>query len=154
MKILLAADGSTFSKAAISMLPDMVAKPESASIKIISVYEHPNPMGTEPFAISAEYYNELEQIRKKSAYHIVENAAAQILNLFPNAKPDLTTCVAIGSPSQIIVETADEWKADLIVVGSHGYGFWSRVLLGSVSNSVVQHAHCSVLVVRKESGNE
>jgi nucleotide-binding universal stress UspA family protein len=148
MKILLATDGSDFSKAAIDILPDIIGKPEDAIIKILSVYEHPSPMGTEPFAISSEFYNELEQIRQKAAENIVEQAKTQIKQMFPNAAVELTTRVAIGSPQQIIVETADEWKANLIIIGSHGYSFWSRILLGSVSNSVVQHAHCSVLVVR------
>ena len=46
------------------------------------------------------------------------------------------------------IEEAQNWGADLIIVGSHGYGFWSRALLGSVSNAVINHAPCSVLVVR------
>ena len=61
----------------------------------------------------------------------------------------LTTEVLCGPPAQEIVQQAEDWGADLVVVGSHGYGFWSRALLGSVSNSVVHHAPCSVLVVRK-----
>jgi nucleotide-binding universal stress UspA family protein len=154
MKILLATDGSDFGNAAIEILPDIIGKPENAIIKILSVYEHPTPMGTEPFAISSEFYNELEQIRQKAAENIVEQAKTQITKLFPNSVPDLSTRVAIGSPPQIIVETADEFEADLIVIGSHGYSFWSRVLLGSVSNSVIQHAHCSVLVVRNTNAKE
>jgi nucleotide-binding universal stress UspA family protein len=55
-----------------------------------------------------------------------------------------------GGAAPAIVEAACEWDADLIVVGSHGYGFWSRALLGSVSNSVVHHAPCSVLIVREK----
>ena len=149
MKILLATDGSEFSNAAIEMLPNIVAKPETTSIKIISAFEHPNPIGTESFAISVEYYNDLDKIRQTEATKFVEQAESQILKLFPDQKPDLTTRVIVGSPPQIIVETANEWEADLIIIGSHGYGFWSRVLLGSVSNSVLQHAHCSVLIVRK-----
>ena len=47
------------------------------------------------------------------------------------------------------VETAEEFGSDLIIVGSHGYSRWERLLLGSVSQSVVHHAPCSVLVVRE-----
>ena len=60
----------------------------------------------------------------------------------------MTAEVLDGSPQRVLIEKAAEWGADLIVTGSHGYGFWSRALLGSVSNSVVHHAPCSVLVVR------
>lgn len=61
-----------------------------------------------------------------------------------------------GPPREIIVDEADKWGADLIVMGSRGLGAWSRVLLGSVSNAVVHHAKCSVLIVRKhkDSGPE
>jgi nucleotide-binding universal stress UspA family protein len=55
----------------------------------------------------------------------------------------------MGMPEQILLETAKEWNADLIVVGSHGRGFWGRMLLGSVTDALVHHAPCSVLVVRQ-----
>jgi nucleotide-binding universal stress UspA family protein len=48
----------------------------------------------------------------------------------------------------VILEEAERWDADLIVLGSHGYGLWQRFLLGSVSQAVVSHARCSVEVVR------
>jgi len=66
-----------------------------------------------------------------------------------------------GPPRVVILDEAESWGADLIVVGSHGYRAWERFLLGSVSQSIVSHAECSVEVVRcasgpaaKEVGNE
>jgi nucleotide-binding universal stress UspA family protein len=59
-----------------------------------------------------------------------------------------------GLAKQVIVEEAEKWGADLIVVGSHGQGLWSRALLGSVSNSVVHHAPCSVFVGRTPENTE
>lgn len=53
-----------------------------------------------------------------------------------------------GASGQMIVHTADEVGADVIVVGSHGHGFLSRVLIGSVSEYVVRHTTRPVLVVR------
>ena len=148
MKILVATDGSDFSKAAIDILADVITKPENTSLKIVSVFERPTPIAAEPFAISAEYYNAMEEMGRKHTKECSEQAETQIRALFPNAVLDLTSEVIIGSPQRVIVETARKWGADLIVVGSHGYGFWSRLMLGSVSNSVVHHAPCSVLVVR------
>lgn len=148
MKILLATDGSDFSKAAIEACRNIVADPGNANFKIISAVERPSPIAAEPFAISAEYYNELEEIARKQGKHYVEQAEAQIRAMFPNATLDLTSEVVTGSPARMIVAEAENWGADLIVVGSHGYGFWSRVMLGSVSNAIVHHAPCSVLVVR------
>jgi nucleotide-binding universal stress UspA family protein len=55
-----------------------------------------------------------------------------------------------GKPDQQIVELAEELGAGLVVVGSRGLGGIRRALIGSVSDSVVRHAHCPVLVVRKE----
>jgi len=55
---------------------------------------------------------------------------------------------AVGDPIEKILETAREIDADLIVVGSHGKSGWKRMLLGSVSDGVLHHAHCSVLIAR------
>jgi nucleotide-binding universal stress UspA family protein len=79
----------------------------------------------------------------------VEDAEAQIRSFYGSENPaGIETEVLGGAPQRAIVERARDWGADLIVVGSHGYGFWSRALLGSISNAVVNHAPCSVLVVR------
>jgi nucleotide-binding universal stress UspA family protein len=53
-----------------------------------------------------------------------------------------------------IIDHAAEWHADLIVAGSHGWEGLNRFLLGSVSESVVRHAPCSVEVVRTRSATE
>ena len=55
-----------------------------------------------------------------------------------------------GSPRRLIVEEAETWGADLIVVGSHGYRTWERMLLGSVSQTVAAHAECSVEIIRSK----
>lgn len=56
----------------------------------------------------------------------------------------------IGKPDEEIVSQAEELGAGLIVIGSRGLGGIRRALMGSVSDSVVRHAHCPVLVVREE----
>jgi universal stress protein F len=55
--------------------------------------------------------------------------------------------VAVGVPWQAVCETARKLEADLVVIGSHGYSGFDRVL-GTTAAKVVNHAHCSVLVVR------
>lgn len=55
--------------------------------------------------------------------------------------------VRLGDPPREILEEAEEWPADLLVVGTHGRGGVSRFLIGSVAESVVRHAHCDVLVI-------
>lgn len=146
MKVLMATDGSKFSRAAIEKGCEIIGGGENISVKVISAVATPYVAASEPFAVSADYYRDLEGELRKEAKKNVEEAEAKIRASLPNA--DVTTQVFVGSPDQTIVEEAQNWGADLIVVGSHGYGFWSRALLGSVSNSVLNHAPCSVLVVR------
>ena len=59
--------------------------------------------------------------------------------------------VVIGTAKGVILDEAEKWGADLIVLGSRGLGALDRFLLGSVSHAVTQHAKCSVEVVRRRS---
>ena len=59
------------------------------------------------------------------------------------------TKILTGNPRNSILDEAEEWGADLIVVGSHGYTGLKRVLIGSVSLAIASHAHCSVEIVRQ-----
>jgi nucleotide-binding universal stress UspA family protein len=58
-----------------------------------------------------------------------------------------------GDPAESIVDAARSERADVIVVGSHGRGALGRALIGSVSDQVVRHAPCPVLVVRPMNGS-
>lgn len=148
MRILIATDGSEFSRVAAEKCCQIIADPKNTSVKIVSVFQKVVPLDT--FPTSVEYAEKLEQQARKEAEEYVAQAAAIIDGCFPNSKIDVTTEAVIGAFNQRLVEEAKEWKADLMVVGSHGRGFWGRVMLGSVSDSLVHHAPCSVLVVRTE----
>jgi nucleotide-binding universal stress UspA family protein len=65
-----------------------------------------------------------------------------------NPGVSVTTKIIEGIPHDAIVEEAQEWGADLIMLGSHGHGRVRRVILGSVAGAVVAKAPCSVQVVR------
>jgi len=146
MKILFATDGSDFSKKSIERIAGLVGSQTTASIRAISVFETFAPMAAEPFAVSADYYRELEESSRKRADAWAEEAVAALKQVLPSA--DISKEVSMGAPSRVIIEAAKEWGADLIVVGSHGRGFWGRVMLGSVSDAILHNAPCSVLVVR------
>jgi nucleotide-binding universal stress UspA family protein len=66
----------------------------------------------------------------------------------------LTTAAPTGPAREVILGEAEALGADLIVVGSHGRGFWKRLLLGSVSQAVATHAACSVEIVRDKKATE
>lgn len=151
MKVLIATDGSDYSKAAVAESCRFVIQPDTTEITVVSAYEDAIPIAAEPFALSAEYYQKIDEAVHDQTQAFLAEAAAGIRTHFPGKELKLTTEILRGSPDQQIIEKAKEWNADLIVVGSHGRGFWGR-LLGSVSDGVVHHAPCSVLVVRKPTG--
>lgn len=150
MKILIAADGSKYSDAAVEKCCEMFGKSENVSVRIISVVEPPAPMAAEPFGVSNEFYAEAETALREQSKEAAKRAEQTIIKNFKDEHLNVETAIIIGNPKQTIVEEAKKWTADLIVVGSHSYGFFERMLLGSVSNAVVQHAPCSVLVVRNK----
>lgn len=147
MKILIATDGSEYSTAAVEeccrLFPDLTG----SEIKIVSVYEDDYAMAAEPFAISAEYIQQMSDAAEKRAGHFTDQAADIFREKAGDIELDLSVEIKNGPPEKEIVELAAEWGADLIIVGSHGRGFWGR-MIGSVSDAVVHHAPCSVLVVR------
>ena len=146
MKILLAVDGSVYSAFAVEEVAKRPWPPQS-ELKVITAAEIPVPVGMDPWAVSPNYFEELDISLRKVAQDVIDRALLKLKPLEENLK--ISTEIIQGSPRQVIVDEAENWGADLIVMGSRGLGAWSRLLLGSVSNAVVHHAKCSVEVVRK-----
>lgn len=149
MKIILATDGSEFSEAAALKCCDLLCEGASSDITVVSVYEAQAPIAMEPFAISAEYLAQLDNLAKQRAHTAAERAAGLIAEKCGSAKVRIEKEIGLGHPAEVVIEAAKSSGADLIVVGSHGRGFWGRLSLGSVSDAIIHHAPCSVLVVRK-----
>ena len=145
MRILIATDGSDCSKKAVKKSFDFI-RPGSP-VKVVSVFEDVLPLGFDQIPISSESYQMIEDALSDLATQSVNNALSMLGKKYPNKEIKLTSEVLRGHADQAIVEEAKRWKADLIIVGSHGRGFLGR-LLGSVSNGVVHHAPCTVAVVR------
>jgi len=148
MRILLAIDGSGPSEAAV----DEIARqhfPADSQVRVISVVESPNFPETYPGGgVNMIMYEEIEKTGREWARAAVEKAAAKLRVDEEICQVNVTTEVLSGSPKGVILEQADAFGADLIVVGSHGYRMLERFLLGSVSQAVALHARCSVLIVR------
>ncbi len=150
MKILIATDGSEFSQNAVRECCKIISTKHQTDIKIITAVERIIPMTAEPFGASNEYYGQVLADLRKDATEAVDAAEKTINESLPDQNISVQTEVLTGNVKQTIVDEAKEFGADLIVVGSHGYGFFERMLLGSISSYVVHHAPCSVLVVRNK----
>jgi nucleotide-binding universal stress UspA family protein len=142
MRILLATDGSEYSEAAVEKLARHPF-PADSEVLVLSVFEPP-PF---PFTVPGGGVNFDAQIQE-TAEKAVERAATRLQTGEESRKLQITTNVLAGSPKRVIVEEAEAFGADLIVVGSRGLGAWDRLLLGSVSQAVATHAKCSVVIVR------
>ena len=143
MKILLATDDSEFSEAAAKSLAEQF-RPQDTEVRILHVVE-PISLSSPP-QMSRGYYPELEQ-QLPHAQEIVDRAAKTL----SSSGFRVTTSVAKGDARSTILDDAAEWHADLIVLGSHGRKGLGRFLLGSVSEAVAHHAHCSVQITRIQS---
>jgi nucleotide-binding universal stress UspA family protein len=89
------------------------------------------------------YAPELEG-QKQPAHALVNHIAKELRNA--GFKAD--TAIKVGDIREIIIDSAADWHADLIVLGSHGKRGLQRFLLGGVSEFVARHAGCSVELIR------
>jgi nucleotide-binding universal stress UspA family protein len=152
MRILLATDGSPFSDAAVREVARKPWPPDS-TIRIISIVEPPIMPTVETWIPPENYYEAIEKAAEDQARKNVDSAA-DIIKAEQRGGVTVETGILRGHPKQAIVEESDEWAADLIVVGSHGYRGLTRLWLGSVSQAVASHAKCSVEIVRARRGAE
>ncbi len=124
MKILVGLDGSDYSTWAL-MEAISIAKKFNGHITVITVYKRGSKEESDKTQLKANQLLEEEKI-------------------------DCNLLSILGSnPSRALVDTAENEKIDLIVVGSRGLGRAAAFLLGSVSRQVVSKANCDVLVVKK-----
>lgn len=149
MNILLAVDGSKHSEAAIDVLSKFNLSAEDR-IEVVTVIDMAFSMTLDIYAGYIPSSTEIEKTARENAEKVLEQTCKKIKNYFSENEISVTTKILVGSPESRIVETAEELHSDIIIVGSHGYNRWERLLLGSVSNSVAHHAPCSVFIVRSQ----
>src|SRR5215208_1774081 len=139
-KILLATDGSREAELAGQTAADIAQKTDS-ELHVLHVLA--SPLAThDPSSFEPEVWARLEQRERKT----LEDVVAKIEASGGKVEGSHHTT---GRPDAEIVALAEEIGAGLIVMGARGVGRIRRALTGSVSDSVVRHAHCPVLVVRE-----
>ncbi|HET7726723.1 MAG TPA: universal stress protein [Candidatus Limnocylindrales bacterium] len=137
-RVLLATDLTAASIAATDEAFALAAR-LGATLLVVSVID-PGSLRL-PGGRWAERVDQVRARREAAAEQLVERGRAMGV--------PVQCLVWVGEPGESIVEAADAEGADLILVGSHGRSGVGRVLLGSVSDFVVRHANCPVLVVRQ-----
>lgn len=149
MKVLLAIDGSGHSDAAVQAVVRRHLEAGS-EVRVISVVETaywPAPFPGDGGDMTL--YQEIERAARERAQAAVDGAAATLRAEGASRQVHVTADVLSGSAKRTILEEADAFGTDVIIVGSHGHGHFERFRLGSVSHAVAMHANCSVEIVRR-----
>jgi nucleotide-binding universal stress UspA family protein len=143
MKILLAIDGSPCSDEAIEELTQWPWLPQ-CELRIITV-DTPVDPGLLRGGPASVFDEIVQRQRAESAKRLCE-VAATLGQKSPGLR--VSTALLEGWPKDAIVTEAERYGANVVIVGSHGYGPIRRLFLGSVSLFVAHNAPCSVLIVR------
>jgi nucleotide-binding universal stress UspA family protein len=146
MKLLLAVDGSEFSDAAVEAVAQR-PWPANSEVKVLTAIEPFTPYMTEVWATSNDFWEEMDKAAKEQADKAI-NGALERLKAAKEQTLKISTEIVRGNAKHAILDEAEKWGADLLIIGSHGYTGLKRMLLGSVSQAIVSHAHCSVEIVR------
>ncbi|MEO7427037.1 MAG: universal stress protein [Fibrobacteria bacterium] len=149
MKITIGYDGS---KAANRALKDLAnaGLPQAAQAKLIVAVPPLLPLESlAPTGDGIAWYADAYKQAVANQKAVVDKAAVQakeavkmLKGMFPAWKLEVETSVDV--PSHAILAAAEKWKADLIVVGSKGWNALSKMVIGSVAEKVLHHAHCTV----------
>jgi nucleotide-binding universal stress UspA family protein len=117
-----------------------------SEVKVLACVHVPIPDIPDTLLVSYPIRLDMMEAERRRLAIVVEQAATRLRETEHDLKVE--TAVIDGSPKEAIVDEAEKWGAELIVVGCHGYGNVKRFLLGSVSQTVATHAKCSVEIVR------
>jgi nucleotide-binding universal stress UspA family protein len=148
-RILLATDGSREARLAASTAAD-IANSTNSELHLLTVAPgNPDPVyHIHEGGLRYETYQQALEAIKGEAQKVLDEQVQQIERAGGSVKE---AYLRVGERrDQAIVHLAEELGAGLIVMGSRGLGGVRRALMGSVSDSVVHHAHCPVMIVRPE----
>ena len=144
-KILLATDGSEEATLATEAATEL-SRNTASEVHLAYVLPTPERLAY-PHHYSREVREDISEQAKKDAGDFLNKQAEQVRS---GGGSVAEGHVRTGRPDHEIVSLSDDLGVGLIVIGSRGLTGMRRALMGSVSDSVVRHAHCPVMVVRKE----
>jgi nucleotide-binding universal stress UspA family protein len=148
MHVLIATDGSDIAlEATRSGLALLSNATKVTMLSVIGDLVADTGGGIEGPIYTPDQEEELRRSEEQQALRALLETEA-VVKAVPSPPASLDQRVETGDPAAVICVIARDIAADVIVIGSHGKGFLSRVLLGSVSEHVTRHAPCPVLVVR------
>ena len=143
-KILLATDGSQEARLAAQAAGEL-SKQTSSEVHVAYVLPSPAELRGHHLYSQEVMRSVLEQAEGEARSFLEEQAE----QLGASGGKVAETHLETGEPDKEIVKLSEELGAGTIVIGSRGLGGVRRALMGSVSESVVRHAHCPVFVVRE-----
>ena len=145
--ITIAHDGSPGAAAAVRFVTGL-RLPHHAHLRVVGVAEPVRYPTAAPGIVGKALQAAISQVEGERKAHLEGVLKPAVVELWPQvATIDLS--VTVGSPAPEILRYAEVTDTDLLVVGARGLGTMTRLLLGSVSESVLRHANCPVLVVRE-----
>jgi nucleotide-binding universal stress UspA family protein len=151
-KILLAIDGSSEAELATRTAVDLGQKTDS-ELHMICVVDVESiaafyPGATDPEGVEMPDPILMEDVERGAEQRGREMLDEEVQRISSAGGTVAQAHLAMGEAAREIVHLAEDLGAGLIVMGSRGRGGMRRALMGSVSDSVVRHAHCPVMVVR------
>ena len=148
MKILLPVDGSDNSTLALREVATRTWEP-GTEVKVVHVVESPIPV-TDMMGVNTEIARDAYNEAVKAGREILNNAETILGEAKDRLQPtsEIITANPFHSAAEEIVHAAEREGSDLIVMGSRGLSAWKRLVVGSTSLAVLQHAPCTVAIVR------
>jgi nucleotide-binding universal stress UspA family protein len=144
--VTIAVDGSADSRAAVEYFAALPL-PSSLHVQLVGVVEPLRYPSSAPGFVGATLRASIQDFENESRQHL-EAAIASLAMMLRSRVRSVATTTPVGAPAGTILREAELNGSDVIVVGARGLGALERVALGSVSESVLRHAPCPVLVVR------
>lgn len=143
--ILVPVDGSENAANAAKFGIEL-AKKYNATLKLLHVISTPSYLFAEASMVNGSVLDSYYTAARKESKKLVDD----LVSLGESEGVNATGVVLEDAPSavQVIVDYAKQEKVDLIIIGTRGLSGFKKTLMGSVSSGVLNHAHCSVLVVK------